>query len=88
MSLDVPTFNIHEKLRARELYAARPGAHVHRARALCESVLPNHTVRFPSDAHRSPATPSADVFPPPSSSPRAPTPPIPRLTPLPLLLRT
>lgn len=53
MSLDVPTFNIHEKLRARELFAARPGAHVHRARALCESVLPNHTVRFPSDAHRS-----------------------------------
>ena len=70
MSLDVPTFNIHEKLRARELFAARPGAHVHRARALCESVLPSHTVRF----RRMPTALAGDASPDVLTHPRPPPP--------------
>ena len=45
MGTEGPTFNLYEKLRARERAAARPGAHVHRSRAFYESVFPNHTVR-------------------------------------------
>jgi hypothetical protein len=47
------TFNLHQKLRARECVAARPGAHVHRLRTAYESVFPNLTVSSPptSRAH-------------------------------------
>ena len=44
MKMEPPTFNLHEKLRARERVSARPGANVHRARQVYESVFPNHTV--------------------------------------------
>ena len=39
------TFNLHHKLRARELTAARPGASTHRSRRFYESVFPTETVR-------------------------------------------
>ena len=45
------TFNLHQKLRARECVAARPGAHVHRLRTAYESVFPNLTVSSRRHAH-------------------------------------
>jgi|AntAceMinimDraft_1070359.scaffolds.fasta_scaffold28987_1 hypothetical protein len=48
------TFSLHQKLRARECVAARPGAHVHRIRSFYESVFPNTTVdavAFPDDVY-------------------------------------
>ena len=48
------TFNLHHKLRARECTPSKPGAQVHRARLLYESVLPTHTVNsvaWPEEVH-------------------------------------
>ena len=70
------TFNLHHKLRARELTAARPGASTHRSRRFYESVFPTETVRprrwAKSNAHR-PRRPSLSPRPP---SPGVPTPPL------------
>ena len=71
------TFNLHHKLRARELTAARPGASTHRSRRFYESVFPTETVRrwAKSPAHRprraslSPGQSRPSVPPAPSSHP-------------------
>lgn len=39
------SFNLHHKLRAREVTAARPGASTHRSRRFYESIYPTKTVR-------------------------------------------
>ena len=39
------SFNLHHKLRAREVTAARPGASTHRSMRFYESIYPTKTVR-------------------------------------------
>ena len=53
------TFNLHHKLRARELTAARPGASTHRSRRFYESVFPTETVRPRRWANPTPTAPVA-----------------------------
>ena len=68
------TFNLHHKLRARELTAARPGASTHRSRRFYESVFPTETVRPRRWAKSPPHRPRRA-----SLSPRPPRPGVPPL---------
>ena len=58
------SFNLHHKLRAREVTAARPGASTHRSRRFYESIYPTKTVRASTHNRESIPRTTRRSFPP------------------------